>query len=151
MEDLRSWRPDKFDLITHVLDVTYDVWEKQLSPLVAEVRPDAVVAFGLSGKAATFTIETLARNVLETARFDARGNFPRGARIRDDGPDRYASTLRFAHDHAVSDDAGGYICNLTLYELLAHDIRATFVHVPMMQEDRLRAGARAILEAAATS
>jgi hypothetical protein len=37
MEDLRAWRPT-FELVTHVLEVTYDVWERSLAKLVEEQR-----------------------------------------------------------------------------------------------------------------
>jgi pyroglutamyl-peptidase len=151
MEDLRTWAPEGWVLATHVLDVTYDVWEKALSPLIAEHRPEAVVAFGLSANAKGFQIETTARNVLDPSRSDANGAFPHGTRIAENGPATYASTLSFEHAHAVSDDAGSYVCNLTLYRLLENGVRATFVHLPAMPEEQLRAGARAILEAAAHS
>jgi pyroglutamyl-peptidase len=149
MNDLRSWSPS-FELVTRVLGVRYDVWESSLSKIVAEHRPDAVVAFGLSAAAKGFTIETTARNVLNVARQDAYGTYPASDRIGD-GPPTYTSTLVFPHDHFVSDDAGHYVCNLTLYRLLENGVRATFVHVPPMPEPALREGARAILEAAAQS
>lgn len=148
MEDLRAWRPT-FELVTHVLEVTYDVWERSLAKLVEEQRPDAVVAFGLSAGATGFTIETTARNVLDPARPDARGALPAASRIDADGPDTYESTLRFPHAYALSDDAGSYVCNLTLYRLLANGVRATFVHLPALSRAELRTGARHILDAAA--
>jgi pyroglutamyl-peptidase len=151
MEDLRAWSPEGFALTTHVLDVTYDVWESALAPLVAAHRPDAVVAFGLSANATGFRIETTARNVLDPTRVDAKGSFPRGGRIADDGPATFASTLSFEHAYGISDDAGSYVCNLTLYRLLENGVRATFVHLPPMPEEQLRSGARAILVAAARS
>lgn len=151
MADLRGWSPPNATLVTHVLDVHYDVWN-ELAPLLETHRPDAVVAFGLSAKATGFTIEHTARNAFDPRRPDARGRLPKGERIAPDGPATYASTLlldALAHPHVRSDDAGDYICNLTLYQLLANGHRATFVHVPMLAEDELRAGARAVVEAAA--
>lgn len=154
MEDLRGWSPANATLVTHVLTVRYDVWN-ELAPLLETHRPDAVVAFGLSAKATGFTLEHTARNALDVKRPDARGELPASERIEASGPATHESTFSSAvasalsHPFVRSDDAGDYICNLTLYRLLAGGHRATFIHVPMLPEAELRAGARAIVEAAA--
>ena len=152
MEDLRGWSPANATLVTHVLKVHYDVWD-ELAPLLEAHRPDAVVAFGLSTKVATFAIERTARNAFDPKRPDARGELPLGEQIEPGGPATQVSALSqelaaaLRHPHLRSDDAGNYICNLTLHRLLANGHRATFIHVPLMGEAVLRAGARAILEA----
>ena len=157
MEDLRGWSPPGTELVTHVLGVHYDVWS-ELSPILDTHRPDAIVAFGLSAKATGITLERLARNSFDAGRPDARGDVPARDRSDAEGPATYESDLAMAvsralaHPHAGSDDAGAYICNLTLYRLLASGRRAMFVHVaPLerMPEADLRAGARAVLETVA--
>ena len=143
-----GWRPPGARLIARVLPVRYDLWDLEFLPLIAEQRPDAVVAFGLSAKAIGFTLESTARNQLGLGRLDAEGMPAASARLRDDGPATYASALPLTeiaaalthHDlpFAPSDDAGDYVCNLLFYRLMAH-VEATgaptvagFIHVPYL-------------------
>jgi pyroglutamyl-peptidase len=148
IEDFATWSPP-VRLITRVLPVTYDVWETTLLPLLEEAKPDAVVAFGLRAQATGFTFERLARNQLAVDRPDAEGKLAGRARIRADGPATIASRLPAMPSLAQSDDAGDYICNLTMYRLLDHGLVAGFIHLPEMSEPELRAGGRAILDAVA--
>lgn len=149
MDDLRAWHPERARLETRTLSVRFDVWETELAPLLDAVRPDAVVAFGLSAKATGITLETTARNRFAVDRADAAGRFAPSVLIDAAGPPTRAAVvpdLSFVR----SDDAGDYICNFVLYRLLAAGHDAGFVHVPHMDPSELRAGARAILEATST-
>lgn len=117
---------------------------RQLEPLLAEVEPDIVLHFGVSSRARGFEIEARARNVC-AAMPDAAGALPAGARLRDAGAEYLAASLPVHHivtrlrlrgiPAFVSRDAGGYLCNATLYHSLgcARDApgrRVGFVHVP---------------------
>ncbi len=143
-----GWQPHGARLATRILPVRYDVWDREFLPLLAEQRPHAVVAFGLSAKANGFTLESTARNQLGLGRPDSEGTPAPSARLCDDGPATYASALPLAkiaaalthHDlpFAPSDDAGDYVCNLLFYRLMAHlkaagvPAVAGFIHVPYL-------------------
>lgn len=149
MDDLAGWEPEGATLVRRTLPVTFDVWETDFAPLIAEVKPNAIVAFGFGAKATGITLETTARNRLATDRPDAAGRLAPAAVIDPAGPATLAGVvpdLPFVR----SDDAGDYICNLVLYRLLAAGHHAGFVHVPHMEPAELRAGARAILDATAS-
>ncbi len=156
MQELKTsgWLPPRARLATRILPVYYDMWENELGPLLAQAKPDAIVAFGLSAKATGFTLESTAHNRFGLGRPDASGTPPPGDKINDDGPADYrsqlplreiASTLMRA-DLPVdrSDDAGDYVCNMLFYRLMAH-VEATgapriagFVHVPYLDDQVAR-------------
>ena len=150
MEELKSsaWRPARARLATRILPVYYDMWENELGPLLAQAKPDAVVAFGLSAKATGFTLESTARNKFGMGRPDASGTPPPSDKVSDGGGADYpsrlplreiASTLQRADlPFQHSDDAGDYVCNMLFYRLMAHieasgaPAVAGFVHVPYL-------------------
>ncbi len=125
-----------------------------LRDVVAEHRPDVVIAVGQAGGRAEMSVERIAINV-----DDFRIPDNEGARLVDvpvaaDGPDAYFSTLPIkamvqnmraagvpAH---VSQTAGTFLCNHVFYALrhLAAteypDMRAGFIHVPSLPEQAAR-------------
>ena len=142
-----SWQPAGAQLTIRTLPVRFDVWETEFAPLLAETKPDAVVAFGLSAKTTGITLESLGRNRVARDRPDFTGAVAPSEFVLAGGAGTLASrlplqeisvALRVADVPVVrSDDAGDYICNLLLYRLL----RATqlngprvagFVHVPYL-------------------
>lgn len=160
MEQLTAsgWQPEGARLVTRVLPVRYDIWDAELGPLLAQAKPAAVVAFGLSAKARGVTLESTARNKLALERPDAVGKHPSGERIIESGEEIFPSRLPLRDitialrraDVPVepSDDAGDYLCNMLFYRLMAQ-AEATgtpraggFVHVPYLdtQLTRLAAG-----------
>ncbi len=115
----------------------------ELERLAADFAPDIVVHFGLSDGIEAIHLECVGRNVVDTAKPDACGHAPSSALLVDDGPEMLASTfpadailaaLREAGiAAALSDDAGDYVCNATLYRSLhaaPSTRRVGFVHVP---------------------
>jgi pyroglutamyl-peptidase len=140
-------------------------WE-ELQRLSADFAPDIVVHFGLSDGIEAIHLECVGRNVVDTAKPDACGHTPLSAVLVDDGPETLASTfpadailrsLQVADiPAALSDDAGDYVCNATLYRSLhaaPPTRRVGFVHVPPegkggFTEARLAAAARTLLRAA---
>lgn len=154
-----GWQPDGARVTTRTLAVRFDVWERELAPLLAETKPDAVVAFGLSAKATGITLESTARNRVATARPDFTGACLEDAVLNAAGPLTYPTRLPLAEISDAltaarlpiirSDDAGDYVCNLLFYKLMAHAERsglraAGFVHVPYLdtQIARLSAAGR---------
>lgn len=127
-----------------VLPVDYARTVPALEEAVAGFEPDVAVHFGLSGRAAGFRLERLARNEIASGVPDNAGTRPQASVIREGGDhvasslplDRIASALE-AEGHTVewSDDAGGYLCNYVFYHSsagLCRGVRARlsgFVHV----------------------
>ena len=104
--------------------------------------PDIILHFGLASNAETLLLERFGCRAGGEAA-DAAGYVPVSGRISRSGPQRLAATLplgqvaaalrRAGLPVALSDDAGGYLCNATLYRSL-HRLgagrRIGFVHVP---------------------
>ena len=131
-------------IATEVLATEWAAAPQQLDALLAEIEPDLVLHFGVSSRARGFEVEARARNVC-TAAPDAAGALPPGAAIRDGGAEFAAASLPVQHivtrlrrrgiPAFVSRDAGGYLCNATLYHSLgcARDApgrRVGFIHIP---------------------
>jgi pyroglutamyl-peptidase len=117
---------------------------RQLDALLADIEPDLVLHFGVSSRARGFEVEARAHNsCLQSP--DAAGDLPPAAAVRDGGTEFMAASLPVQHVVArlrrrgipafASRDAGGYLCNATLYHSLgcARDKpgrRVGFIHIP---------------------
>lgn len=122
-------------------------------------EPDVVVHFGLNGGAKAIHIETVGVNVIDLKKPDAAGSASRSGRVRRGGPERLSATLptdsilaalkRGGIPAQLSDDAGDYVCNATLYRSLraAPAGRVVgFIHVPPnLVPEALLGAARTIL------
>lgn len=129
-----------------VLPTEYQKSWSILRRLYSSFAPEVVLHFGLSSRAKAITIETFGRRACAPDKLDAVGYAPRWARrsgpalLRATLPAaRLVTALRTAGFSAeLSEDAGGYVCNATLYRsLLAapRDRQVGFVHVPPMCGD----------------
>ncbi len=120
------------ELHTAVLPVVYDECVDVLLAEVARRKPDAVVVCGLAAGRAEVTPERVAINVKgtsEPAQADNAGNRPLDEPIGG-GPDGLFSTLPVRAiqralvaagiPSTVSDTAGSFVCNNTMYGLLDH-------------------------------
>jgi pyroglutamyl-peptidase len=115
-----------------------------LRRLYRSFAPDVVVHFGLSRQASGLVIERCGRKRIDPSRLDAVGFAPPSGLCRRSGPESLEATLpvtRIAgalteeeYPAAISEDAGGYVCNATLYRSLlvapAGKRLVGFVHVP---------------------
>ena len=130
-----------------VLPVHHAEAAARVARLVIEAAPLAVVHVGLAAGRARVAIERVAVNVMDFEQPDATGWQARGEPCVADGPAAYFSTLPIARivtaltadgiPAYVSNTAGTYLCNQTLYTTL-HLIatrglatHAGFVHVPL--------------------
>jgi pyroglutamyl-peptidase len=117
---------------------------RQLEAILSEVEPDLALHFGVSVRARGFEVEARAHNLC-VAMPDAAGAPPPGAAVREGGPELMPARLPVQHIVArlrrrgipafVSRDAGGYLCNATLYHSLtlarsSSRRRVGFIHVP---------------------
>ena len=114
-----------------------------LRRVCSSFAPDVVVHFGLNGKAEAIHLECVGRNAVDPEKSDADGYAPTSAVLVRGGPETLASTFpakeiavaleKAGFPAALSDDAGAYVCNATLYRSLraAPPTRLVgFVHVP---------------------
>jgi pyroglutamyl-peptidase len=114
-----------------------------------EVAPDAVIHFGLHGRARAVHVETRAKNHMTPVRPDAAGRRPGWPAIERQGPAIRHATLpvhrivaalgRRAVPARLSTDAGSYLCNYATYLSLGLAPRGAltgFVHLPWPGEVR---------------
>jgi pyroglutamyl-peptidase len=134
----------------HVFHVTYGTVDRELPDLVARLRPDALLMFGLAGRTDHVRIETRARNAVTTTFPDADRKVARNGSIVD-GADAvtfgsHTARLRRAAlatgiDARPSRDAGSYLCNYLSWRAIEAACRddgprlAAFVHVPPIARD----------------
>jgi pyroglutamyl-peptidase len=116
-------------------------WE-MLCDLYAGFAPDVVVHFGLDIHAEAIQVERIGRNAVDPMKRDAAGYAPPDGRVHLAGPDLLHATLPVSsivdalteagHAAMLSDDAGGYVCNATLYRSLHAEAapQVGFIHVP---------------------
>lgn len=153
--------PEGVAVSAHVLPVEYEASWARLEELIAQVKPQTLVSFGLSAKATGFTLERLARNEIEATRPDNSGARPVASEILDNGQATLATGLPLDDLFSAlsedglpvdySDDAGGYVCNHLFYRCVACEAKerpalAGFVHMPYLEEQRARLEATGAIE-----
>jgi pyroglutamyl-peptidase len=139
--------------VAHVFETSYAAVDRDLPGLIARVRPDALLMFGLASRTQHLRIETRARNTLTWVIPDATGHLPRTAVIAPGAPAtlalrtagrRLVAAARAAGmPAALSKDAGAYLCNYLCWR--ASEIGAgsgprlvAFVHVPRVHRRHLK-------------
>jgi pyroglutamyl-peptidase len=151
---LARFRRPSLKLIHHVFPTEYAAVDHDLPRLIAKHRPDALLMFGLHGRARTLRVETHARNVIGRHR-DAAGHYAQNRAIVPGIPHRKMTTpaarlaqaaWRAGTPAVISRDAGSYLCNYLCWHATAATgsrLRlAAFVHVPPVSRKALRAGNR---------
>jgi pyroglutamyl-peptidase len=148
------------ELSSHIFHVTYGTVDRELPDLIARLRPDAMLMFGLAGRTDHIRIETRARNAVSTTFPDADRKVARNGSIVDGadamlfGPHTerlLRAALATGIDARSSRDAGSYLCNYLSWRAIestrsAHGPRlAAFVHVPPLpREPAMRRNGAAI-------
>ena len=111
-----------------------------------QFQPDLILCIGLAGRRDAVTPERIAVNIRDAKIADNAGYQAKGERIDPNGPAAYFATvpveamaqaIRDAKiPGSVSNTAGCFVCNDTLYTLLHHyrgtDVKVGFIHVPRM-------------------
>lgn len=122
--------------------------------------PDVVLCVGQAGGREAVTPERVAINCMDARIPDNAGNQPREASVISGGPDGIFSTVpvrkmadaieEVGIPGKVSNTAGTFVCNDTLYRLLHHyagtAVRVGFIHVPHLPEQAKAGGASMLLE-----
>jgi len=135
----------------HVFETSYAAVEQALPALLAEVRPDVILLFGLATRTPYLRIETRALNRRSALFADARGCRPTEGAITPGAPiavrgnaphQRLAMAARRAGVPVrVSYNAGAYLCNYLYWralELTAGKPLVQFVHVPPVRREPRR-------------
>lgn len=134
--------PGACRLVTKVLPTEYRRSWTMLRRAVLRHRPDIILHFGFAPKAEAIALERFGRLAC-VARADAAGYAPRSGTVSRTGPERLAATIplkplamalrRAGLAVALSEDAGGYLCNATIYrslQRLGDGRHIGFVHFP---------------------
>src|ERR1700722_10622436 len=140
--------------VAHVFPVSYAAVDHELPALLARVRPDMLLMFGLASRRRHISIETRARNAVTAALTDVGGHRPAasviapaaGAELPLRVPaQRLVAAVRAAGLAAArSGDAGSYLCNYLCWRAGEAAARAggprlvAFVHVPNVQMTHVR-------------
>ncbi len=139
--------PDKigpFDVRKACLPVVFGEAGARVCELVDELSPVAVVCVGEAGGTQAIAIETRATNLRQARIADNAGQAPQGEPVVEGGPQSLPATLPTGDMVAaigdagipveLSQSAGTFVCNDTLYLVLRHlggsDVPAGFIHVP---------------------
>jgi pyroglutamyl-peptidase len=150
---VRVRRPALADVkrIGHIFHVSYAAVDRELSALLTEHQPDAVLMFGLAQRTPYVRIETRARNTATTLWPDADHNrlgssaiTPHDIQSRKFGS-HTAMLLQAARNSGIwvksSRDAGRYLCNYLCWKAIEvtgtenGPRLAAFIHIPAMPRD----------------
>ncbi len=140
--------------LAHVFPVSYAAVDDELPVLLARLRPDVLLMFGLASRRRHISIETRARNAVTGALPDVSGHRP-AASVIEPGADaalplrvpaqRLVAAARAAGLKAArSADAGSYLCNYLCWRAGEAAARpggprlVAFVHVPNVQMTNAR-------------
>ncbi|QKS71812.1 pyroglutamyl-peptidase I [Paenalkalicoccus suaedae] len=136
------------DIRSLVLPVVYESCFDALKKNMDEWKPDAVLSLGVAVGRSAISVERIAINIQDVAadRSDNNGHAPVDRKIDPEGPDAIFTTLPYRTivsrlveggiPSEVSNTAGTYICNTTMYQALAHAKNVStcrftgFIHVP---------------------
>lgn len=113
-----------------------------------EIQPDVILCVGQAGGRAAVTPERIGVNIRDAKIPDNMGNQPVGQFVAEDGPAAYFATVpvvamaeairEAGMPGQVSNSAGAFVCNDTLYALLHHyagtQTKVGFIHVPWLPE-----------------
>lgn len=139
-----------------ILPVDYRLVRGELEPVILQLDPIAVLHLGLAGSRARIAIERVGLNVMDDDMPDNAGYTATGEPCVSGGPPAHFSTLPITDIVAaltadgipayVSNSAGTYLCNHTLYSTLhlAHErtlrARVGFMHLPLLPSMVAQAG-----------
>ena len=142
-EEIADFEVHKLEIPTVFGLATEKVLEK-----ANEINPDVILCVGQAGGRAAVTPERIGVNIRDAKIADNAGNQPEGKFVAEEGPAAYFATvpvmamadaIRAAGlPGQVSNSAGAFVCNDTLYGLL-HRFAGTatqvgFIHVPWLPE-----------------
>lgn len=137
-----------YELIKLQIPTVFGLAARTVLEKATEVCPDVILCIGQAGGRGAVTPERIGINIRAAGIRDNAGNQPSGEPVVPGGADGIFSTvpveamaqgIRDAGISAVvSNTAGTFVCNDTLYTLLHHyanfSVRVGFIHVPYLPE-----------------
>ncbi|WIK63683.1 pyroglutamyl-peptidase I [Gleimia hominis] len=148
----------RHELVTHVLPVEFDGARTQLKTVLAQTKPDAVLALGLDAHSEQVKLERVALNLADSTKPDNAGAQPVDKPLEAGGPAARFSSFEWRRileqlhsveiPAAASLSAGTYVCNAVLYTLLEYTEShphavGGFMHVPPLERINLDTQVRA--------
>ncbi|HAQ07302.1 MAG TPA: peptidase C15 [Bacillus bacterium] len=154
LKEADTFAVENVEISTILLPVNYGECAEKLIEKIEALNPDVVISCGLAAGRTAITPERIGINIKDTGSGDPypdnKGNTPVDERIDADGPDGLFSSLPNRQIEknlksqripaAISNSAGTFICNNTLYSVLNHirknklPIKAGFIHFPASTE-----------------
>lgn len=137
------------DVVAERLPVSFEEAPRRLAELIRRYRPSAVINLGVAIGRQSLCVERVAINCLDAGIPDNSGRQPIDEEAVPGGPTAYFSTLPLREivsawdaeglPGRISNTAGTYVCNRTMYETLhtaAENgvVRGGFIHVPLTRE-----------------
>ena len=141
VQNLATLSLGETQLFTYILPVIWRDAQARMAALISETKPDVILHLGLATQRRIIGVETRARNESSRLHPDAENICRPSGTIDPQGPGlrlarldcaRVVETLRASGLEAeLSDDAGDYICNHTLYLSLSSSVpHVGFIHLP---------------------
>ena len=141
-------RVGEYDLCKLEIPTVFGMAARRVLEAAEGFRPDVILCIGQAGGRAAVTPERNAVNIRDAKIPDNAGNVHVGEFVDPDGPAAMFTTvpvMKMAEaicaaglPGAVSNSAGAFVCNDTLYLLLRHyegtTVRIGFIHVPYLPE-----------------
>lgn len=138
------------DLEVHKLEIptVFGTAAAKAAEKAAAINPDIILCIGQAGGRSAVTPERIAVNIRDAKIADNAGNLPQGEFCVPGGPAAYFATVPVMEMAAaireaglpgvVSNSAGAFVCNDTLYCLLHRydgtGVKVGFLHVPYAPE-----------------
>ena len=137
-----------FELCKLEIPTVFGLAAEKVLERAAEFSPDVILCVGQAGGRGAVTPERIGVNIRDAKIADNAGNQPVGQFVAPDGPAAYFATVPVMEmaeaicqaglPGQVSNSAGAFVCNDTLYGLLHHyagtDVKVGFIHVPWLPE-----------------
>ena len=137
-----------FELTKLEIPTVFGLATQKVLEKAAEIQPNVILCIGQAGGRGAVTPERIGVNIRDAKIADNAGNQPVGQFVAEEGPAAYFATVPvMAMEEAirkeslpgqVSNSAGAFVCNDTLYGLLHHyagtEVKVGFIHVPWLPE-----------------
>lgn len=141
-------RIGEYELCKLEIPTVFDLASQMVLEKAVEIGPSVILCIGQAGGRAAVTPERIGINVRNARIPDNAGNQPMEEPIIPGGPDGIFATVPVVKmvqaietagfPGAVSNTAGTFVCNDTLYRLLHHyagtPVRVGFIHVPYIPQ-----------------
>ena len=138
----------EYELYKLQIPTVFGIAAQKVMDKAAEIKPDLILCIGQAGGRAAVTPERIAVNIRDARIPDNAGNQPQGEFVDSNGPAAYFSTVPVKEmaenicalqlPATVSNSAGAFVCNDTLYALLHHfngsNTQVGFIHIPYLPQ-----------------